>query len=293
MQKSITLCYGFVISAEFYTLTCLKDSKYPNIIIKIIFLLIKYIENLSTLKACSVSIDKLHIKRLTSDSSIFQVTFGIQYSRDHITTDRLRMISKQFSQKDSNSFMWNTQPHSQGPKERQWNSQWMSPGQLPDQWNSPQDESEWTTTEEIPTESSRSWSWMNSEPEEKVHRSEDWAKYLKPNDVDYNKSPETFIEQGKIVSSKLSTQIPHISHVLNVQVETKPVYSTAFFRVEYNHTYSKSLQSFHVNAVMKPPHSEEAYNVSIMKLFKALFLYTYNKNKFSLLVIEIKKLAPD
>lgn len=107
--------------------------------------------------------------------------------------------------------------------------------------------------------SPQQWFWDKSRKDD--YADDKWADDLKPSDIPRNRNPSVFVNQGKKIFTTLSTSMPHITHIFNLNIETKPVYSFANLKVEYNHTYSKSLHSVHMDAAMKVPNERSVKQV--------------------------------
>lgn len=121
-------------------------------------------------------------------------------------------------------------------------------------WGQQQKDERWSS--ETPTQQ---WFWDKSRKDD--YSDDKWSDDLKASDITRNRNPSVFVNQGRKISSILSSSMPHISHIFNLNIETKPVYSFANLKVEYNHTYSKSLHSVHMDAAMKVPNERSVKQV--------------------------------
>lgn len=98
--------------------------------------------------------------------------------------------------------------------------------------------------------SPQQWFWDRSRKDDADDK---WAEELKPGDIQRNMNPSVFADQGEKISSILSSSMSHVTHFFDINIQTRPVYGFANLKAEYNHTYSKSLLVFHVDATMKLP----------------------------------------
>lgn len=89
---------------------------------------------------------------------------------------------------------------------------------------------------------------------------DDWSKYMKPTEQE---SFSDFSGNAKAVSDILNYLLPHIRHTLNISVTAEPLFSTAYFLMDYNHTYDKTLHLLRVKAVSKTAKDDRPYEVRI------------------------------
>lgn len=89
---------------------------------------------------------------------------------------------------------------------------------------------------------------------------DDWSKYMEPNEQE---SFSDFSRNAKAVSDILNYLLPHIRHTLNISVTAEPLFSTAYFLMDYNHTYDKDLHLLRLEAVSKRAKDDRPYEVRI------------------------------
>ncbi|XP_054717797.1 uncharacterized protein LOC129227286 [Uloborus diversus] len=68
-------------------------------------------------------------------------------------------------------------------------------------------------------------------------------------DVD-TKDARDWISRGRKICETLVSSYPHVQHVFDVQVKTRPVSNKASIRAEYNHTLGKHVHAFHMDAAL-------------------------------------------
>nr|AXN69712.1 vitellogenin-1 [Pardosa pseudoannulata] len=187
-----------------------------------------------------------------------EVTFKLQYDRTHVTTERARMNSQRQAswsvrQSEDDDWMTTEQPES--------------------------DEDDRYNTESAP----QSWAWAwkrDSKDTDDEDNGDDWSQGWSSESI-RSKRSSTFIDKAKKGVFKVQDRA-HVNHELNLEIETKPVRSNAHIRMEYNHTYSKSLYSIFLDAAMKTPKDRVTRRLNlihVMEYFDKIDEFQYDAHK--------------
>ena len=158
----------------------------------------------------------------------------MHHHRTHFTKAKERTSREQHS------------PTWPGDQDIQRSSEWMPAHQDHESWSA-----------KAP---SQKWWWDRSRKDD--YSDDKWTNELNADDISRNRKPSTFINQAKKISSIISSSLPHMTHVLSFSVETKPIHSFARLTAEFNHTYSASLQAYHLDATVKAPNKRTVKQVS-------------------------------